>query len=62
VKYRVIGIKLVKSEDDKTKLVKCELYRETFAAARLCKNNMQAAGYIAAVKPTPELWTEELSV
>lgn len=56
--YKIVGIKI----NEYGRLVKCELYRETFAAARICKHNMQAAGYIAAVKPTPELWTKDLVV
>lgn len=56
MRYRIIGIKV----NEFSRLVKCELYRETFEGARICKHNMLAHGYVAAIKPTPEVWCETL--
>lgn len=58
--YRIIGIRKVGHSVER-----CEFLRDSFYgdnSASTCKAKMMAEGYVAEIRPTPAVWTQELEL
>jgi hypothetical protein len=60
--YRIVGTKYEVTRSFTSKRVSCEVYRDSFEKACRAREKMKELGYRAEIRPTPEMWTQELEV
>ena len=61
MKYKIVGVHWERDEHTRSlRLVKTELFREDFPHALVVRDSLRELGWLATIRPTPEIWTEEL--